>query len=107
MPDDNNRHTYNDAYDGRNYNTPRRTRQSGYGNNYPDIPKGYIWLAVILTSILGLIGFLISWALLYTFDTDESYRKLINQYFIVKAIVTAICYVIIFMLLFIIISAAA
>lgn len=107
MPDDNNRHTYNDAYDDRNYNTLRRTRQSGYGNNYPDIPKGYTWLAVILTSILGLIGFLISWVLLYTFDTDESYRKLINQHFIVKAIVTAICYAIIFMLLFIIILAAA
>ena len=106
MPDDNNRHTYNDAYDGRNYNTPRRTRQSGYGNNYSDILKDYTWLVVILASILGLIGFLISWALLYMFDIDESYRKLINQYFIVKAIVTAICYVIIFTFLFIIISAA-
>lgn len=41
------------------------------------------------------------------FGIGESYRKLINQYFIVKAIVTTICYVIIFMLLFIIISAAA
>ena len=40
------------------------------------------------------------------FDIDESYRKLINQYFIVKAIVTAICYVIIFTFLFIIVSAA-